>query len=68
MTTYQLQQLECGRVVLHDKNIRHSTVIRTIEAASWLDAREQIHWAEFQKRDGYGYYVELNDRVCLTTE
>jgi len=58
VTTYQLQELACGRVVLHDEKIRHSIPIRTIEAASWLDAREQIHWAEFRRRDGYGYYAD----------
>lgn len=58
MTTYILQQLECGRIVLDTERHRKSEILRTIEADSWLEAREQIEPYEFIHRPGLGFFTE----------
>ena len=58
MKPYLLQKIKEGRVVLHEEKIKGAEIIRTIPAETWLDARESVHWAEFKKRDGYGYYAD----------
>lgn len=58
METYLLQEIKEGRVVLHEEKIKGAKIIRTISAETWLDARESVQWAEFKKREGYGYYAD----------
>lgn len=59
MTTYILQQLECGRVILDtERRRRKSETLRTIEADSWLDARSQIEPYEFINKPGYDHFME----------
>ena len=55
--TFVLQSDKDGRVIL-DKRLHMNNVrIRDIEAPSWKEARASISEYEFNKVDGYGWFV-----------
>ena len=55
--TFYLQSNKEGRVFI-DKRMHVGNVkIREIEAPTWRDARETVHEFEFEKRDGYGWFI-----------
>lgn len=55
--TFYLQSNKEGRVFI-DKRMHVCNVkIREIEAPTWRDARETVHEFEFEKRDGYGWFI-----------
>ena len=55
--TFVLQSNKDGRVIL-DKRLHMNNVrIRDIEASSWKEARASISEYEFNKVDGYGWFV-----------
>lgn len=55
MTVFHLQHDKVGRVILDKKLQRGNTLIRTIEAQTWIDARNTIEHYEFENMKGYGY-------------
>ena len=55
--TFYLQHNKEGRVFLDKREHASHTTIRTIKASSWREARETIHEFEFDKVDGYGWFL-----------
>ena len=55
--TFYLQHNKEGRVLIDKREHASHTTIRTIDAASWGDARDTISDYEFDKVEGYGWFL-----------
>lgn len=55
--TFYLQHNEKGRVLIDKREHASHTTIRTIEASTWIEARNTISEYEFDKVDGYGWFL-----------
>ena len=55
--TFYLQHNKEGRVLIDKREHASHTTIRAIDAASWSDARDKISDYEFDKVDGYGWFL-----------
>jgi hypothetical protein len=58
MKTFYLTENKEGRLVLDEKT--HGDLLETIEAKSWLDAREKVPTEYFEKKKGHGYPAKSN--------
>ena len=55
--TFYLQHNKEGRVFIDKREHASHTTIRAIDAATWGDARNNISDYEFDKVDGYGWFL-----------
>ena len=55
--TFYLQHNKEGRVLIDKREHASHTTIRAIDAASWGDARDTISNYEFDKVEGYGWFL-----------
>ena len=55
--TFYLQHNKEGRVFIDKREHASHTTIRAIDAVSWGDARDKISDYEFDKVEGYGWFL-----------
>ena len=55
--TFYLQHNNKGRVFIDTREHTSHTTIRTIDAGSWIEARNSISEYEFDKVEGYGWFI-----------
>ena len=55
--TFYLQHNKEGRVLIDKREHASHTTIRAIDGASWGDARDTISDYEFDKVEGYGWFL-----------
>ncbi len=55
--TFYLQHNKEGRVFIDKREHASHTTIRAIDAASWGDTRDTISDYEFDKVEGYGWFL-----------
>ena len=55
--TFYLEHNKEGRVFIDKREHASHTTIRAIDAASWGDARDKISDYEFDKVEGYGWFL-----------
>ena len=55
--TFYLQHNKEGRVFIDKREHARHITIRAIDAASWGDARDKISDYEFDKVEGYGWFL-----------
>ena len=55
--TFYLQHNKEGRVFIDKREHASHTTIRAIDAASWGDAHDKISDYEFDKVEGYGWFL-----------
>ena len=55
--TFYLQHNKEGCVLIDKREHASHTTIRAIDAASWGDARDTVSDYEFDKVEGYGWFL-----------
>ena len=55
--TFYLQHNKEGRVFIDKRKRASHTIIRAIDANSWVEARNSVSDYEFDKVEGYGWFL-----------